>query len=90
MPARQECKRYRGDDNLAAPVQQAVRGQRERSTRQGASVLVVQELGQLLAQALVALSLVAPDDGALEQGVLQLLRQVAPEIGRSWVQMRRS
>jgi hypothetical protein len=44
-------------------------------------VVVVQEFSQLLAQAFVALALVAENDGAFEQRMLQLLGQVAPEIG---------
>src|ERR1700730_6429647 len=39
---------------------------------------VVQEFCQLLAQALVALAFVAEHDRALEQSVLQLVRQLAP------------
>jgi hypothetical protein len=39
----------------------------------------MQELGQLLAQTLVALALVTDDDRTLEQHVLELLRQGAPK-----------
>jgi hypothetical protein len=39
-------------------------------------VVVVQELGQLLAQALVALALMAEDDRTLEQCLLQLRGQL--------------
>jgi hypothetical protein len=42
--------------------------------------MVVQEFGQLLAQAFVALGFVAQHDGPLEQGVLQLVRQAAPQL----------
>jgi hypothetical protein len=44
-------------------------------------MMIVQKFCQLLAQALVAFALVAEDDGPLEQQVLKLLRQIAPEIG---------
>jgi hypothetical protein len=53
-----------------------------RSTRQRAGVVIVKEFSQLFAQTFVALALVPKNDGAFEQGVLQLLGQVAPEIGR--------
>ena len=43
--------------------------------------MVVQKFCQLLAQAFVALALMAEHDGALEQHVLQILRQLAPQIG---------
>jgi hypothetical protein len=42
--------------------------------------MIVQELGQLLAQALVALALMAEQNGAFEQCLLQLLRQVTPQL----------
>jgi hypothetical protein len=42
--------------------------------------MVVEKLRQLLAQALVLLALVAEQHGALEQLLLQLLRQFAPQI----------
>jgi hypothetical protein len=46
--------------------------------------MIVQELGQLLAQAFIALAFVAQNDGAFEQGLLKLLRQIAPKVrGRS-------
>jgi hypothetical protein len=38
-------------------------------------MMVVQELGQLLAQAFVALGLVAEHDGPLEQSLLQRVRK---------------
>ena len=44
-------------------------------------MVVVKKLGQLLAQALVALALVTEDDRPFEQRVLNLLRQVSPEFG---------
>ena len=37
-------------------------------------VAIMEELGQLFAQTLVALAFVAENNGALEQGVLKLLR----------------
>jgi hypothetical protein len=43
--------------------------------------MVVQKFGQLLAQALVLFPLMTEHDGALEQRVLQLVRQFAPKIG---------
>jgi hypothetical protein len=48
-------------------------------------VMIVEEFGQLLAQAFVALAFVAENDGPFEQGLLKLLRQVAPKVcgGRS-------
>src|ERR1700728_1839042 len=45
-----------------------------RSPRHGALVMVVEELCQLFAQALVALVFVAEHNGPLEKGMLQLLR----------------
>ena len=45
-------------------------------------MVIVKEFSQLLAQTFVALALVPKNDGAFEQGVLQLLGQVAPEVGR--------
>src|SRR5262249_50731510 len=51
-----------------------------RSAQKGAGVMVVQEFGQLLAQALVALAFVAEDDGSLEQIVLQPLGPLAPQV----------
>jgi hypothetical protein len=47
----------------------------------GAGMMIVQEFGQLLAQALVLLALMPEQYGALEQDMLEILRQVAPEIG---------
>jgi hypothetical protein len=44
-------------------------------------VMIVQEFGQLLAQAFILLAFMAEHHRALEQRVLQLLRQMAPEIG---------
>jgi hypothetical protein len=79
LPTRQECKRCRGDDNLASAAQL---GRRVGSTRQRAGVVIVKEFSQLLAQTFVALALVPKNNGAFEQGVLQLLGQVAPEVGR--------
>jgi hypothetical protein len=46
----------------------------------GAGVMIVQEFGQLLAQALIALGLVAENDGPFEQGMLQFGRQAAPKV----------
>lgn len=43
--------------------------------------MVVQKFRQLLAQAFVALALMSEHDGAFEQDVLQILRQLAPQIG---------
>jgi hypothetical protein len=79
LPTRQECKRCRGDDNLAPAAQL---GRWVCSPRQRAGVVIVKEFSQLLAQTFVALALVPKNDGAFEQGVLQLLGQLAPEIGR--------
>src|SRR5258708_33658865 len=45
-------------------------------------VMGVKELRQLLAQAFVALGLVSPQHGLLEQAMLDLLRQLAPQIER--------
>jgi len=42
-------------------------------------MMVVQELGQLLAQAFVALGLVAEHDRPLEQSLLQRVRQITPQ-----------
>src|ERR1051326_7657865 len=42
--------------------------------------MIVQEFGQLLAQALVALGLMAEQHGAFEQDLLQLVRQMAPHV----------
>jgi hypothetical protein len=49
-------------------------------------MMIVQKFSQLLAQTLVRLALVAEHDGALEQRVLQLLRQCAPKVGGSRAQ----
>jgi hypothetical protein len=46
-------------------------------------VPIVEELGQLLAQAFVALAVVAENDSAFEQGMLQFLRQSTPKLGGS-------
>ena len=43
-------------------------------------MMIVKKFGQLLAQAFVALGLVAENDGAFEQRMLKFLRQIAPEI----------
>jgi len=43
-------------------------------------MMIVQEFGQLLAQALVLLALMAEHDGALKQRILQIVRQLAPKI----------
>ncbi|HXX03129.1 MAG TPA: hypothetical protein VEJ37_02265 [Xanthobacteraceae bacterium] len=42
-------------------------------------MVIVEEFGQLLAQAFVALAPVAKYDGALEQGLLKFLRQMTPK-----------
>jgi hypothetical protein len=44
-------------------------------------MMIVQEFRQLLPQAFVTLAAMAEHDGALEQCVLEILRQFAPEIG---------
>ena len=44
-------------------------------------MMVVQKFRQLFAQALVGLALVPQHDGAFEQRVLQVVRQLAPQIG---------
>jgi hypothetical protein len=49
-------------------------------------VVIVQERGQLLAQAFVAFGLVAEPHGALEQLLLPFLRKLAPQIERSFAQ----
>jgi hypothetical protein len=46
-----------------------------------AGMMIVQEFGQLLAQAFVLLALMPEHHGTLEQNVLEILRQLAPEIG---------
>jgi hypothetical protein len=79
LPTRQECKRCRGDDNLVSAAQF---GRLMRSTCHRAGVVIVKEFSQLLAQTFVALALVPKNDGTFEQGVLQILGQVAPEVGR--------
>jgi hypothetical protein len=48
------------------------------SAFQRARVMIVQKFRQLLAQALIALALMAEHDGVLEQYVLKILRQLAP------------
>jgi hypothetical protein len=46
--------------------------------------MIVQELGQLLAQTFIALAFVPENDSPFEQGLLELLRQMAPQVrGRS-------
>src|SRR5262245_55543452 len=50
------------------------------SARDRTFVVIVQERGQLLAQALVALGLVAEPNGELEQLLLPFLRTLAPQI----------
>jgi hypothetical protein len=47
----------------------------------GARVMIVQEFGQLLAQAFVALASMTEQDCPFEQRLLLLLRQLAPQIG---------
>ena len=47
----------------------------------GARVMIVQKLCQLLAQAFVALAFVTEHHRPLEQRVLQIMREFAPEIG---------
>jgi hypothetical protein len=47
---------------------------------QRALVMIVHELGQLFAQALVLFALMSEQDGALENPVLPILRQFAPQI----------
>jgi len=42
--------------------------------------MIVEEFGQLLAQAFIALAFVAENDGPFEQGLLQLLRQITPQV----------
>jgi len=42
--------------------------------------MAVEEFGQLLAQAFVALTLVAEKDGSFEQRLLQFLEQMTPKI----------
>jgi hypothetical protein len=51
--------------------------------------MVVQEFGQLLAETFVALALVTEHDGPLEQGMLKLLRQIAPKVGRGRTQNKK-
>jgi len=46
-----------------------------------AGMMVVQEFGQLFAQAFVLLALMPEHYGALEQNVLEIRRQAAPQIG---------
>jgi len=43
-------------------------------------MMVVQEFGQLLAQAFITLAFVAENDRPFEQGLLKLLRQIAPKV----------
>jgi hypothetical protein len=71
------CKLRRGHHKRRFAAGEAVH-----STRQRPRMMIVQKFCQLLSQALVAFAFVAEDDGALEQQVLKLLRQIAPEIGR--------
>jgi len=47
----------------------------------GPHMMIVEELGQLLAEAFVALAFVPEDHGPFEQGMLKRLRQFAPEVG---------
>src|SRR5690348_1651988 len=49
-------------------------------THLGACVMIMQVLGELLAQALVALAAVTGDDGVLEQSLLHVARQLCPEM----------
>jgi hypothetical protein len=44
-------------------------------------VMIVEEFRQLFAQAFVFFALMPEHHGALEHGVLEILRQAAPEIG---------
>ena len=46
----------------------------------GPGVMIVEEFGQLLAQAFIPLAFVAEHDGLFEQGLLKLLRQIAPKV----------
>jgi len=46
----------------------------------GPCVMIVEEFGQLLAQAFIPLAFVAEHDGPFEQGLLKLLRQIAPKV----------
>src|SRR6201996_7100279 len=55
---------------------------RSPSAPQRAGVVLVEKLGQLLAQALVGFALMAEHHRALEHRLLQIVRQVAPEVGR--------
>src|ERR1700761_6608434 len=55
---------------------------RSASAPQRAGVVLVEKLGQLLAQALVGFAVMVEPHRALEHRLLQILRQVAPEIGR--------
>ncbi|HMK70304.1 MAG TPA: hypothetical protein VK442_04955 [Xanthobacteraceae bacterium] len=50
------------------------------SSAMGARVVIVEEFGQLLAQAFIPLALMAEHDGPFEQGLLKLLRQIAPKV----------
>jgi len=50
--------------------------------------MFMQEFCQLLAQTFILLTLVAEHYRALEQAVLQLLRQLAPQIGRGRAENR--
>src|SRR5262249_1946021 len=70
-PARSRCR--------AAPVCPA-------SASGRSFVVIVQKRSQLLAQALVALGLVAEPHGALEQLLLPFLRKLAPQIDRGFAQ----
>jgi hypothetical protein len=42
--------------------------------------MIVEEFGQLLAQAFIPLAFVAEHNGPFEQGLLKLLRQIAPKV----------
>ena len=42
--------------------------------------MIVEEFGELLTQAFIALAFVAENDGPFEQGLLELLRQIAPKV----------
>ncbi len=42
--------------------------------------MIVEEFSELLAQAFIALALVAENDSPFEQGLLKLLRQIAPKV----------
>lgn len=53
-----------------------------RSGMLGSCMMIVEKFGQLFAQTLVALALVAEHDRAFEQQVLKIVRQMAPKLRR--------